>query len=83
MCITGYFVGNLEPTPEERAEELKSTILNSSVEELEQELSRWHIGDSYPDWPIEDMRIWTQEEYDEIVRDLRTDHWTMYVIVDL
>lgn len=73
---------NPAPTVKERAEELKSTILNSSVEEIEQELSRYNI-ERVPDWPIEDMRIWTQEEYDEIIMDLRTDHWTMYVIVDL
>lgn len=82
MLITGYFVGNLEPTKEERLEELKSMVYISSVEELEQELSRWHVG-GMPDWPIDDVWVWTQEEYDEIIRDLRTDHWTMYVIMDL
>lgn len=68
MCIVGYFVESLEPTAEEKA--------------LELDLQHYHI-ESYWDWTDDAIRIWTQEEYDNIVRDgWHIEPWTLYVVRD-
>jgi len=67
---------NPKPTKKERLEELESVHI-SSIEELEQELSRWFI-DCYTGRPINNVRVWTQEEYDN----LQPDEGTMYYIAD-
>ena len=65
MCIVGYYEESTELTIEEQKEELEL-------------LTHYHIED-YWDWTGDEVRTWTQEEYDALA-----EHhpWTLYIIRD-
>lgn len=67
MCIVGYFVESLEPTAEEKV--------------LELDLQHYHI-ESYWDWTDNAVRIWTQEEYDNLANAWNLEQWVLYVVRD-